>query len=160
MNREHYEALSAQARRVVDLARAEHAPERDISRGIDLVLGDRRFYPDVALHPNETGVLVDPNANRHVRFGAGGKGGGDFIGIFKTNSGFGLFIEAEIKTKRGFQSTDQKTREQLVTAFGGSYRVLRSIEDAEQWIRELRERTGSLSIERANEHVNATEVRP
>lgn len=140
MNREHYESLSKQAKRVVDRASEDRAYERDISLAIDLVLGDRRFYPDVHLHPNETGVLVDPKTEQYVRFGAGGKGGGDFMGIFRRSDGIGLHIEAEIKRRnpRGEQSQDQILREQLVSEFGGSYRVLRSVEDAEAWIRELR----------------------
>lgn len=138
MNREHYEALPPKVREIVDRSARPRAYERDISLAIDLVLGDRRFYPDVHLHPNETGVLVDPETKRHVRFGAGGKGGGDFMGIFAPS---GRHIEAEVKRRepRGEQSEEQRDRERLVTAFGGSYRVLRSVEDAEQWIRELRE---------------------
>lgn len=140
MNREHYEALTAAERRIVDAAARAGALERDISKAIDLVLGDRRFYPDVLLHPNETGVLVDAKTNRHVRFGAGGKGGGDFIGMFRRADGTALFIEAEIKrrTASSKQSQDQIDRQALVESMGGSYRVLRSVEDAEQWIAELR----------------------
>lgn len=140
MNREHYEALSPAVRREIDASTRPSALEREVSRAIELVLGDRRFYPDVHLHPNETGVLVDPNTSRYVRFGAGGKGGGDFMGIFRTAGGLGLHIEAEIKrpTSSSRQSQEQLDREQLVTAMGGSYRVLRSVEDAEQWIAELR----------------------
>lgn len=143
MNREHYEALCEKHREAVDRAAEQGASEADISHAIDIVLGDRRFYPDVHLHPNETGVLVDPEKGRHVRFGAGGKGGGDFIGIFKRADSIGLFIEAEIKRRdsRSQQSHDQRVREQLVRSFGGSYKVLRSVEDAERWIASLRENT-------------------
>lgn len=138
MNREHYEALNRKVRAAVDQAEQPGAIEAQISRAIDLVLGDRRFYPDVCLHPNETGVLVDPNTQRYVRFGAGGKGGGDFIGIFRSARGLGIFIEAEIKRATTKQSIEQQVREQLVNSMGGSYRVLRSVEDAESWVSELR----------------------
>jgi hypothetical protein len=140
LNEAHFQSLPAPAKRIVVESHDDRAHESKISKAIEIVLGDRRYYPDVALHPNETGVLVDPQTTRYVRFGAGGKGGGDFIGIFKRADGIGLFIEAEIKRKRAssVQSEDQRARERLVTAFGGSYRVLRSVEDAERWIADLR----------------------
>lgn len=140
MNPEHYAALSRPVQSIVLASEEPRATEAQISKAIDLVIGDLRFYPDVRLHPNETGVLVDPNAQRHVRFGAGGKGGGDFIGIYRRVDGLGLFIEAEIKRPHSSskQSEEQINREQLVLAMGGSYRVLRSVVDAEQWIADLR----------------------
>ena len=137
MNADHYQALSAAARRVVDISAQDGAFEADISQAIRIVLGDPRFYPDVYLHPNPTGVLVDPESKRHVRFGAGGPGGGDFMGMLAPT---GRHLEAEIKRRSpaGRQSEEQRQRQALVERFGGAYRVLRSVDDAEQWIRDLR----------------------
>lgn len=142
MNHEHYEALPANIRVIVDAASEPRATEATISSAIDLVIGDLRFYPDVRLHPNETGVLINPETGRYTRFGAGGKGGGDFIGMFRRADSTALFIEAEIKRPiaSSKQSAEQIDRERLVESMGGSYRVLRSVEDAEQWIAELRRR--------------------
>lgn len=140
MNRQHYEALPADVRAVIDAASNSRATEAVISLAIDLVINDKRFYPDVDLHPNETGNLINPETGRHVRFGAGGKGGGDFIGMFKRGDATALFIEAEIKRSMASskQSPEQIDRERFVESMGGSYRVLRSVEDAERWIAELR----------------------
>jgi hypothetical protein len=142
VNREHYEALSSAVRAVIDTASNPRATEAQISRAIDLVINDKRFYPDVDMHPNETGVLVDPETGRYVRFGAGGKGGGDYIGMFRRADSTALFIEAEIKRPiaSSKQSPEQIDRERFVERMGGSYRVLRSVEDAERWIAELRRR--------------------
>lgn len=127
------------------LARAEQpeAREADIQDAIELVLGNPLEFPDVWLYRNNVGVLVDPHTQRHVRFGVGGKGGADLIGMFTLGLESGRervarFIAAEVKTRTGVQSPEQVQFQQLVEARGGSYRVLRSVREARAWIRELR----------------------
>ena len=68
-----------------------------------------------------------------VAFGVGGAGASDLVGIFN-----GRAVFAEIKTPVGRLSTEQKRFQQLVTAKGAIYVVLRSVEDARAWITQLR----------------------
>lgn len=109
--------------------------EHEIQDAIRLELGNPTKYPDVLLFRNNVGVLTDPESGRYVRFGVGGPGGADLIGIFTKG---GRFIAAEIKTASGKQTDEQKRFEQLVISKGGSYAVLRSVDDARAWIERLR----------------------
>lgn len=118
-------------------AESPRASEADIMAAIELVLGNPYEYPDVWLSRNNVGVLVDKETDRYVRFGVGGKGGADLVGMF-THAGFARFIAAEIKSARGTQSPEQVSFEKLVNSKGGSYVVLRSVAEARQWIAELR----------------------
>lgn len=118
-----------------DAIRLEHQLETEIQDAIRLELGDVEQYPDVLLYRNNVGVLQDKD-DRYVRFGLC-PGSADLIGIF-TRSGVGIFIAAEIKTPTGKQKPEQKRFEQLVTNKGGSYAVLRSVEDARAWVARLR----------------------
>lgn len=108
--------------------------EVEIQDAIRLELGNPERYPDVVMFRNNVGVLTDKDG-RFVRFGVGGPGGADLIGIFLSG---GRFLAAEIKTDRGKQTDEQKRFEQLVIAKGGSYAVLRSVDDARAWIARLR----------------------
>lgn len=113
--------------------------EVDIQDAIRLELGNPTKYPDVYLSRNNVGVLMDANG-RHVRFGVGGPGGADLLGIFTCPDGRGLFIAAEIKSQTGKQSDEQIRFQKLVEQKGGAYALLRSVDDACAWISELRKR--------------------
>lgn len=65
------------------------------------------------------------NAERRVRYGVGGPGGGDYIGLYR-----GRYVEIELKTATGSQSREQADRERLVTKLGGIYAVVRNASDA------------------------------
>lgn len=111
--------------------------EAQIQDSIRLELGDPEKYPDVILFRNNVGVLPD-GQGRHVRYGLC-PGSADLIGIFTRHGDHvGVFIAAEIKTPTGKQSPEQVRFEQLVTSKGAVYAVLRSIDDARQWIARLR----------------------
>lgn len=68
-----------------------------------------------------------------VRFGVGGPGGADLIGLSYT----GQFLALEIKTPTGRQSPEQRTYEHLVQRLNGTYRILRSVEDARALLTDL-----------------------
>lgn len=89
--------------------------------------------PDLLLYRNNIGF--DPE--RRVRYGVGGPGGADLIGIFR-----GRFVAVEIKTVVGKQSDEQREFEALVNARGGTYVVLRSVEDALAWLEHMRSTYG------------------
>jgi hypothetical protein len=101
--------------------------ESEIQDRIRLALG---AVLDLVLFRNNSGVAKI--GDRMVRFGVGGKGGADLIGIYR-----GRFVAVEIKSATGRQSPEQKRFEQLVERKGGVYVVLRSVEDAQQWIGSL-----------------------
>ncbi len=106
--------------------------EAQIQDAIRLELGDVAKYPELIVWRNNVGVLTDKNG-RHVRFGVANPGGADLIGIFA-----GIFIAAEIKTPTGKQTEEQRRFEDLIVGKGGEDVVLRSGEDARQWVAELR----------------------
>lgn len=111
--------------------------EAQIQDAIRLELGNVTRYPDVLVYRNNIGVLVDRNGQR-VRFGLANPGGADLIGMFTTRAGVAIFIAAEIKTPVGKQTEEQERFEALVKRRGGEYTLLRSIEDARQWVALLR----------------------
>lgn len=115
--------------------------ESSIMDAIRLELGDVTRYPDVWLTRNNCGALQDANG-QYVRYGLG-PGSGDLVGMFTTSDGRALWIEAEIKTQTGKQSDEQVRRQTLVEKRGGVYVVLRSVDDAREWIQQLR--SGSAS---------------
>lgn len=109
--------------------------EAQIQDAIRLELGNPLKYPDVWLARNNVGVLQD-REGKHIRYGLG-PGSADLIGIF-TARGVGRFIAAEIKTHSGKQSPEQERFEALVIKRGGAYAVLRSVDEAREWIADLR----------------------
>lgn len=68
----------------------------------------------------------------HIKFGVGGPGGADLIGLFR-----GRFVAIEIKTPTGRQFPEQVQFQALVERKGGVYAVLRSVEDAQALLRQL-----------------------
>jgi hypothetical protein len=65
-----------------------------------------------------------------VRFGVGGPGGADLIGLYN-----GRFTAVEIKTPTGRQTPEQLRFQQLVESKGGEYVILRSVDDAIAWVK-------------------------
>lgn len=70
-----------------------------------------------------------------VRFGVGGAGGSDLVGLFR-----GVFVAVEVKTPVGRLSPDQKLYQRLVEAKGGVFAVVRSEEDAHALLADLHQR--------------------
>lgn len=101
--------------------------ESQLQDEIRLALGR---IPGLVLFRNNIGV-ADMRGCK-VRFGVGGPGGADLIGIYN-----GRFVAVEIKTQTGRQSEEQATFQRLVESKGGIYKVLRSVEEARQWIAAL-----------------------
>lgn len=62
-------------------------------------------------------------------------GSADLIGMFRER-----FVAIEIKTPIGRLSPDQKRFRDLVLGLGGEYVVLRSVEEAQQWLVDMRRR--------------------
>lgn len=98
--------------------------EAEIQDAVRLALDST---PGLVLWRNNIGV-ADRNG-RMIRFGVGGKGGADLIGMLN-----GRFVAIEIKTAAGKQTAEQRTFQQLVERCGGIYVVLRSAEEARQWL--------------------------
>ena len=102
--------------------------ESQITPDILIALND----PDLVVWRNNIGMAWMKNG-QPVKFGVGGPGGADYIGVFR-----GRFIAIELKTPGGRQSADQRTHQQLVERKGGIYRILRSVDDAYAFLAELR----------------------
>lgn len=98
--------------------------ESQIQDAVRLSLGR---HPDLVLWRNSIGVAERRGFT--IRFGVGGPGGADLIGLFR-----GRFVAIEIKTPTGRQSPEQRLFQQLVERKGGTYVVLRSVDDAERWL--------------------------
>ncbi len=101
--------------------------EQTIVNEILLMVG--RSYPEtVRLWRNNTGAFQD-KTGRVVRFGC--PGSPDLLGIIRP----GRFLGIEVKTSTGRQSEQQKSFMKMVESMGGIYLLVRSVEEAEQWIR-------------------------
>lgn len=94
---------------------------------IRLALG---VMPGLCLFRNNIGMAEQ--RGHKIRFGVGGPGGSDLIGIYR-----GRFLAVEIKTAVGRQTEEQRTFEALITRLGGIYVVLRSVDEALRWFAEL-----------------------
>ena len=92
---------------------------------IRLALGS---VPGLVLWRNNIGVAE--MRGYKVRFGVGGPGGADLLGIWN-----GKFVAVEVKTETGRQSPDQRTFQQLVESKGGEYVILRSVDEARAWVK-------------------------
>lgn len=101
--------------------------ESRIQDEIRLALGR---VPGLVLWRNNVGLAE--MHGRKVRFGVGGPGGADLIGVFN-----GRFVAVEIKTPTGRQSEEQRTFQQLVEKKGGIYVVLHSVDEALAWMETL-----------------------
>lgn len=99
--------------------------ESAIQDAIRLALGN---VPGLVLWRNNCGVAEIRGYK--VRFGVANPGGADLIGLWN-----GRFTAVEIKTDTGRQSPDQRRFQQLVEAKGGEYVILRSVDEAEAWVK-------------------------
>lgn len=98
--------------------------ESQLQDRIRLALG---AVPGLVLFRNNVGVAE--LRGHTVRFGVGGPGGADLIGIWN-----GRFVAIEIKTPTGRQSADQIKFQALVESKGGEYVILRSVDEAKAWV--------------------------
>lgn len=80
----------------------------------------------VVLFRNNVGV-AERGGVRRLRFGVGGTGGSDLVGILAPA---GRFIALEVKSKTGRVSEIQETFLSLIRAMGGFACVVRSVSDA------------------------------
>ena len=104
--------------------------ESALQDAIRLELGRR---PDLlVIWRNNIGNATMRNGFR-VAFGVGGPGAADLIGLTRA----GHFVALEIKTPTGRQSPEQRRFAELVTRLGGTYLVLRSVDDARAWLASL-----------------------
>lgn len=101
--------------------------ESQIQDAIRLALGR---VPGLVLWRNNVGVAE--RRGHMIRFGVGGPGAADLLGIYN-----GRFVAAEIKTPIGRLKPEQKLFRDLVTKLGGIYVVLRSPEEALTWAAQL-----------------------
>jgi hypothetical protein len=109
--------------------------ESEIQTEIRLELGRD---PSIVLFRNNIGVAEARGTK--IRFGVGGPGGADLIGIFTDpRTQQGRFVAVEIKTPIGRQSDEQKQFQQLVERKGGIYVVLRSAAEARLWLQSLKD---------------------
>ena len=104
--------------------------ESQIQDAVRLALGRD---PDVVLFRNNIGALQNPRTGRYTRFGVGGPGGADLIGMFR-----GRFLAIEVKTPTGRQTDEQRRFQDLIIARGGIYLLVRSADDAVAQIAGLR----------------------
>jgi hypothetical protein len=104
--------------------------EAQIQDAIRLELGT---IPGLVLWRNNVGSAERRGV--HIKFGVGGAGGADLIGVFH-----GRFVAVEIKTAIGRQSPEQRTFQQLVERKGGEYVLLRSAEAARAWAMDFESR--------------------
>ncbi len=81
-----------------------------------------------------TGIYDPKRKIFRARFGAGNiKGISDIVGGWR-----GQLLCIEVKTSSGRQSPEQKAFEQKVTANGGLYAVIRSVDEIIDYVRALR----------------------
>ena len=106
--------------------------EAQIQDAIRKELGDVSRYPELVLWRNNVGQMIDKDGRRVV-FGVGGQGAADLLGMWQ-----GRFVALEIKTPIGRLSPEQKLYRDLIEHKGGTYVVLRSVDDAQQWAQEMR----------------------
>lgn len=109
--------------------RATGAPESEIQREIRLAAG--RAVPDCVLFRNNTGTAVHAPgtpAESVVRYGVGGKGGADLIGLLRVGH-VAVFLAVEVKTNIGRLTAEQRMFGLLVERAGGIFIVARSVED-------------------------------
>ena len=114
--------------------RQSKQPERQLQNAI---LEYLNYLPDVVAIPYDNKGTYDPTRKRfRTRPKYYIKGVGDIVGWFRTGHLFWM----EIKNPGRYQSSDQKTFQQMAESTGAIYVVCRSLEDAETFITETRDR--------------------
>lgn len=96
--------------------------EAKLQNEIRLALGRN---PNVVLFRNNVGVAKHEDS--FVRYGVGGPGGSDLIGILAPS---GRFIALEVKVPGGRVSEEQKRFGELIRSKGGIFAVVYSVDDA------------------------------
>ena len=104
--------------------------EGQIQDAVRLAIGRE---PDLVMWRNNCGVATIGRSV--IRYGVGNPGGSDLIGLYR-----GRFIAVEIKRPGKKPTAEQLLFASLVRRKGGEYVVLTSVEDAAQWLAELRTR--------------------
>lgn len=95
-------------------------PERNIQSEILLALSEQ----GAVVFRNNVGVNHTKDG-RFIRYGVGGNGGSDIIGLYK-----GRFLAVEVKTATGPTSKEQKAFISMVVSHGGIAGIARSVDDA------------------------------
>ncbi len=106
----------------------ERITEKDIERQVRLVLGKDS---DSAWWLNPVGFDHD----KKIRYGLF-KGSADIIGCYR-----GRFIGLELKSPIGRQSPEQRMWQVVVERYGGIYQVVRSPDEAHDFLADLRRRS-------------------
>jgi len=112
--------------------------ETTLQQNIRLAVGQRS---DVRLFRNNTGTLPDPRTGRPIQFGLA-RGSADLIGIKQVTitpdmvgQTIGQFVSLEVKTPTGRVTPQQRNWLTMVRKFGGLAGVVRSIRDADDFLR-------------------------
>lgn len=111
--------------------------ESEIQDAIRLELGNVAEYPELWLARNNVGQRIADDGSRLV-YGVGGKGAADLIGIWRHPDARGQFVAIEVKRAKTKQTEEQLVFQRLVESRGGVYVVLRSVDEARKWAREMR----------------------
>lgn len=99
---------------------------------VSSILARLTLEPGVIAWRNNTGVARVHGST--VRYGLG-NGSPDIVVVAGPD---GRFVGLEVKVERGVQSVDQQTWEKDVSAVGGGYAVVRSVEEAVLAVRKAR----------------------
>ena len=89
--------------------------------------------PDIVMFRNNIATAEVRGA--WVKFGVGGKGGSDLVGVVRGRAAF-----VEVKTPVGRLSAEQKQFAELVRSKGAEFVVLRSADEARAWLADMRQR--------------------
>lgn len=112
--------------------------ESTILKQILLALGDQA---DFICWRNNTGKLADATG-RWVTYGLG-VGSADIIGVLAP---WGRFVAFEVKTAKGKQRDQQVAWQAAVRSNGGSYYIVRSVDDALRALRSARDVSAELRL--------------
>ena len=93
--------------------------EAELLRQILLAIGSR---PDVRLWRKNVGAAM--SGGRFIRFGT--PGAADLLGLLQG----GRFLAIEVKSATGRLTPEQRAWGEMVQRFGGTYLVVRSVEEA------------------------------
>lgn len=78
------------------------------------------------LFRNQMGAYTDPKSGQFIRYGVGGKGGSDLIGLTRD----GKFAAIEVKIGRGKPTPEQIKFVEFVRSKGGRAAVVWSVDEA------------------------------
>mgnify|MGYP000438039372 CR=1 FL=1 len=109
----------------IPAAPAKRLTEGSIQDRIRIALGED---PRVCMFRNNVGQCVQDG--RVVRYGTGGVGGSDLLGIVTMPDGVGRFCAMEVKSATGRPSPEQIAFLDAVRRRGGFAAIVRSVEDA------------------------------